>query len=508
MQKILVTLILSLACAQLPAQIIGDAVFEEPQVLTIELTFQQPGFWDSLVANYESATYMVADVQISDNMGTYYFDSIGVRLKGNSSYGHPGNKKSFKIDFNKYISGQNYHDLKKLNFSNAFKDPTFMHEKIVLDISRDMDMPAPRANYADVFMNGTHWGFYVLIEQIDDQFLDWRFADDGGNLFKAGDAFDGPGNEANLVWYGSAADNYYSKYELENNADSNDWTDLIAFIDFINNSSDGVFTDSLDDYLDLEPFLRSIATDNLFSNLDSYINSARNYYIYHNQSAQQWQWVKWDCNETFGGYPGGLFGEDLTQLDINYINSNRPLVERIFENPGLYAQYQDALCQVYNSEFTNEKIDERITALYNLIQPYVYADDAKMYTDTQFENNLNADIEVSGPMPGSTQTIYGLRSFVAERRDAVAAQLDCNAVTIAHTETLQTALHIFPNPAHDYVQIENTNLHQTITIKNAVGETVMRINDYQNPVIDIHNLPAGIFVLELETGESKLFIKQ
>ena len=54
-------------------------------MVTIELTFTQEGFWDSLVANYETASYMLADLDITDQTGTYSFPQIGVRLKGNSA---------------------------------------------------------------------------------------------------------------------------------------------------------------------------------------------------------------------------------------------------------------------------------------------------------------------------------------------------------------------------------------------------------------------------------------
>ena len=54
---------------------------------------------------------------------------------------HPGDKKSFKIDFNKFISGQNYDGLKKLNFSNGFKDPTCMREKLFFDVCRQVGVP-------------------------------------------------------------------------------------------------------------------------------------------------------------------------------------------------------------------------------------------------------------------------------------------------------------------------------------------------------------------------------
>ena len=123
----------------LSAQIEGANLFSIDQVVNIELDFPQSDFWSQLEDNYTNmdvngSIYIPANLTLTDVTGTYTFDSVGVRLKGNSSYGHPGDKKSFKIDFNKYISGQNYDGIKKLNFSNGFKDPTFMREKIFFDI--------------------------------------------------------------------------------------------------------------------------------------------------------------------------------------------------------------------------------------------------------------------------------------------------------------------------------------------------------------------------------------
>ena len=117
------------------AQIDGDNIFQNAQVISIELTFHQTGYWDSLVANYATATYMKADLVLTDETGTSSFTDVGVRLKGNSSYNHPNDKKSFKIDFNEYVSGQKYDGLKKLNFGNCFKDPSMMRDKVFFDVS-------------------------------------------------------------------------------------------------------------------------------------------------------------------------------------------------------------------------------------------------------------------------------------------------------------------------------------------------------------------------------------
>ena len=48
---------------------------------------------------------------------------------------------------------------------------------------------SPRATFAEVTFNGTPWGFYTVVEQIDDQFLDRSIGDDEGHLFKAGSNF-------------------------------------------------------------------------------------------------------------------------------------------------------------------------------------------------------------------------------------------------------------------------------------------------------------------------------
>ena len=112
-----------------------------------------------------------------------------------------------------------------------------MREKVFFDLCKTLGIPAPRVNYANVYMNGTFWGFYTIVEQIDDQFLDWAILDDLGNLYKAGDNSNGT-TPADLVYYGQTATSYYTRYELKTNEDLNDWSGLISLINYINNSSD------------------------------------------------------------------------------------------------------------------------------------------------------------------------------------------------------------------------------------------------------------------------------
>ncbi|HEX2616921.1 MAG TPA: hypothetical protein VHL57_05215, partial [Flavobacteriales bacterium] len=79
--------------ASLFAQPAGDALFDTDQVIELRFTFPQVDFWAQLTTYYEAGeeTSIPAALSITDLSGTYALDSVGVRLKGNSSYDfYPG----------------------------------------------------------------------------------------------------------------------------------------------------------------------------------------------------------------------------------------------------------------------------------------------------------------------------------------------------------------------------------------------------------------------------------
>lgn len=449
------------------SQIEGDSLFATDQVMTIELNFSQTGYWDSLEANYSTSTYMSADMIITTIDGSRSFPNIAVRFKGNSTYNHPNNKKPFKIDFNKYVSGQNFDGIKKLNLSNGFKDPSCMREKVFFDFCHDAGVNAPRANFVNLYVNGTLLGFYTVVEQIDDQFLDWAILDDDGNLFKAGDNFGTGSTPADLVYYGATANVYSDRYELKTNETANDWSDLIELLDFINNSTDAEFGSMFSTRFEQKELLRSFAIDNLFGNLDSYTGSARNYYLYHNMTTDKWEWIKWDANEAFGSYANG---QTTPTLDVEYHNSDRPLLERIFADPVFNTEYKNEVCDLINTYFNNAYLDAKIDAIYNLIQADVYADNNKMYSNSDFDNNVSNDV-TSGGGPGGGSSIYGLKSFITTRVNNVTQQIDCNYYNSLE-ELDEVAFTLYPNPASDFVFIEINEEVDQIVLHDMMGKMV------------------------------------
>lgn len=488
-------------------QIDGDALFSTDQVITIELTFSQPNYFDSLEANYASSSYMKADLVLTDNSGTSSYSEVGIRLKGNSTYSHPNDKKSFKIDFNKYTQGQNYDGLKKLNFNNGFKDPSLMREKIFFDVCNNVGVAAPRANFATVYFNGVLWGFYTVVEQIDDQFLDWKIGDDDGNLFKAGDNFSaGPGGstntEGNLAYYGFSQNLYADRYELKTNESANDWTDLIDFLNFVNNSTDYEFETELETRFELDEFLYSLALDNLFSNLDSYIGSARNWYLYHNETSNKWHWIKWDANESFGSYANN---QNVLNLSLDYVENDRPLVERIFNSAALTEQYNEHVCTLLSNYFNADSLNPKIDHYYTLIQNHVYADTKKMYTNTNFDQIINANISSGGgPMGG---TIYGIKPFISSKENYAQNQIDCSQYTGLIEEIIDFKL--YPVPTTEQLYIESNKKVSQLSISTLSGRIVKVV--YNASTIEVKDFSKGLYLVAVSfedgTVASKRFMK-
>lgn len=492
----LLLLVPSVASAQAPS----DSLFNTDQVIDIQLTFAQPNYWDSLIAYYNEdlERQLLASVTLTDLHGTYTYDSVGVRFKGNSSYGLP-DKKSMKIDFNEYVGGQKYHGVKKLNLNNGFNDPTLLREKVFFDFCHDQGVLAPRAVFGNVTINGELLGFYGVVEQVDTDFLDRWLDDNNGNMFKAGDQFGGGAGgttAADLAWYGASQSGYTARYEQKTNEDLNDWSDLIDLIDVINNSTTSQLEATLPGMWEWQSLLRSLAIDNLFANLDGYINSARNYYVYHDSTTLKWNWIKWDANEAFGRYSGGQ--SNLLNLAPNYVANTRPLMTKIMNTPSFYQAYLVEYCAAFDA-FTNAQMDPHIDELAALIEPHVFVDPNKQYTNAQFTTNLTSNI-TGGGGPGGNQTIYGLKSFINGRRSYLTPLLGC--ATIGMEESSLTGFVVAPNPCASEVRITLSEgaAIQGVALTDAAGR-VLPVQRNAN-TIDLSGMPVGLYILSVDLGSS------
>lgn len=478
----------------------GDTIFASSFIHVINFNFSQTGFWDSLTANYTLDRYMMCTLTFDG----FTLDSVGVKLKGNSSYNNSGMKKSFKVDLAEYVPNQDIEDLNKFNLNNGFKDPSFLREKVALDFYNLYALPAPRCTYAKVYINNQYWGLYTLVEEVNKDFLDDRFNDKGGNLFKGDPSGD-------LKWLGASQSFYTNKYELKTNETVNDWSDLIQLINIINNTTTAEFQDSLNAYLNVNEYLYQRAVTDAFVNLDSYMGSGHNYYLYHDSLSGKWRWIVWDVNESFGNFNMGMNSTQIKNLSAFFIsspNSNRPLDQKIMANTSLKQQYADALCDILSWNFCNWVMWPKIDSLANRIRNDVYADPNKFFTNQNFEDNIVMDLNLQN-FPGGT--CQGIKPFILARRAALASELSAYGCVMGYAgdEKEPLTVIVFPNPASDNLYISvggNVGDELQVTLTDILGRKVKeaRFPGPNNAQLDISNLSPGIYSVGIN---NRVFLK-
>ncbi len=386
----------------------AEAFFDDTAVREIHLTFSDPNWYDTLVyahANDPDDPYFPAAFA----SGSVSWPQVGVRMKGNSSFNNPSTKKPFRIDFNYYdppgTPGEletNFLGLKKLDLNNGFKDPTMLREKLFMDFARRF-VPAIRLVHCRLYINGEYYGLYVAAEHIDKTLVKDRFGDgEDGNLWEGEQA-------ADLTWLGSSPEVYFPRYPLRTNEEENDYTALIQFIDVLNHTDANELPAEIEPLADVSGMLYNLALCNLFANLDSYIGSAHNYYLYAREDSGRMTQLLWDANEAFGRF---IFGgiTDMIRLPPLWTpaGSPRPLASKLWGVSAYQRLYLRALAQMLREGFSTASMQAEIDRLAGLIRGDVYADPRKFYTNAEFEANLYNDINVGG-------LIYGLRNFVTQR---------------------------------------------------------------------------------------------
>lgn len=511
----------------------GEQLFQDDFVHEVRLNFSDPNFWSVLTANYDNnypnVPYIMADVIIDGEM----IDSIGVRLKGFTSYGVETKKKPIKLDFNKYVSGKKYDGLKKVNLNNGEGDPAMQRDRLAYDIFRDIGVPAPRTAYTRVYLNDEYWGLYILIEQVDRTFVKDNFANGSGNLFK------NMGN-SELDWLGADTTAYQETFELKTGPNAGGWTRFAELMNVINNTSNANFKEEISKVFDVDSYLKVLAVDVASNNWDSYIEHGRNFYMYEDPVSQKFYWIPWDYNLSMGGqfsssfggpgggsnpinpdscntilngtspypatdsifiqvinidpfccdsswdgacqglydnlasggngsFPGGGFGGIDFPIDMS--NSPKSLISRLLAVPEYRQRYYEHWCGLVDNQLTTANIFPRISADGNLIRSHITADSNFVWSLAEFEEDLDQ----------GNDKIPGLKKFWQERIDTLNIQMnalfDCNAIS--------------SNLAFQDVVINEfmASNDSTSVIKDEAGETDDWIELYNNTnrEIDLSN---------------------
>ncbi|MFT4978915.1 MAG: spore coat protein CotH [Myxococcota bacterium] len=197
---------------------------------------------------YVQATFSWRDVS---------YGPIGVRTKGENSWRPFDEKTSLKLDFNRYEGGPDrFLELKGLTLNAMNEDYSMMHERVGYHLYRAAGVPAARAHHAQVYLNGELYGLFVMLDTVDDVFLERWFDDATGSMFEQ---HDGDFTDAYVQ------DNTY--FQLEEGKD--DRTALQAVADALESSGPDAIA-AAGEHLSWEAFHRYWAAGSVVMNFDAY----------------------------------------------------------------------------------------------------------------------------------------------------------------------------------------------------------------------------------------------
>jgi len=376
--------------------------------------------WEKLLAAYDrnsdTQEYVMCDVNYTKQFETFRCDSVGLRLKGNTSRRRPQEGKKFRhchygLNFREFtgkdekrsIRGTYRFDLK------WFKDdPAYVREIFCYDLFRRFGVwTAPRDSYCRLWISAgrfgsAYLGVYEQLEHVGKDYLRTReeeFGGKDGNLWKCawGSSLrwaSGMGADDNEHWY---------TYTLKTNVDSGFVAAKAQMTDFITNLNklqNDAFYQWISGVMDIDLFLRTYAVNVAVGMWDDYWNNTNNYYLYFNNTDPHdykvW-FIPYDYDNTLGTTADCGVQNDAGRHDpLAWGHPEYPLVSKILTNPVWKEKYIGYLRELCQGEMEAGASMARIRDWQNMVASYV-------------SNDTGQDMTVSDrPAPWSSHGEYRL----------------------------------------------------------------------------------------------------
>lgn len=431
--------------------------------------------------------------------------NIGIELRGGSSQNYP--KKTYDLEFWNDTVGD---ETKNVQFGELRSDDdwildalyneplrlrSYLANKLWLDIHNVPyyidDEPNAKSGadvmYVEMFLNNQYNGLYNLSEQVDKKQLKLKSYNNNirGELYK-GISW-GASTFTNLPSYDNESriwSGYEFKYPKED--EITDWENLYQFTDFVINSSDTGFTNSIwtkfneDNYIDYFLFLNLIrATD----------NTGKNIYLAKYKTNEPYFYVPWDLDGCFGTIWNGT-NENIT----NDILSNGFINRVIDINPNdISTNIAIKWFNYRNNIFSSESLSNFISEQYNFLQTNkVYERESLVYSNYLFD---------------SEDLSYSL-TWLENRLEFLDIYFG-NILSINKEGSLaKNDLIIYPNPATDRVYISSSFflIGNNFKIYNNLGQVMIEGVIADNN-ISVERLKKGFYFII--TGNSlQKFIKK
>ena len=393
-------------------------LFSHNTISEIEIQITQAE-WDGLLSDMNdtlrTGNYRKANLSYKGLAGDEFVEDIGFRTRGNTTRIIPENptgvynRAHFKVKFNLPFGltdgTTEYEERKERRFKknrelnlkwNMNDDESQIRELYSYDFLNRVGVYTPKTGATRLYIKigsneRKYFGVYTLIESVDKSFLKKRYGADGndGNLYKClwqnfGPATLQKNNCSNSdvglnIGVKNWQTNYRPGYDRQTNDSDTNYSDLINFVNNINDKSGADLKSYLDANFEVGRFIKWVAANMLIGMPDDYWSMGNNYYLYFN-NAGKIEFIPYDYDHGLGGgWDGGVGYDTIKNADIfdwfyhapgsGY--NDRPLM-KILTIPEYKEQYVNALKTYINDgHFSLANFTEKFNQMKTIYQDYL-----------------------------------------------------------------------------------------------------------------------------------------
>lgn len=350
------------------------------------------------------------------------FPDVAVRYKGNGTYltSQSSLKRPLKVDINKYTKTNSLAGITTLNLHNSVADPSWMNDTLAHRFFRDAGVPSPRTSYAKVFVSvpGLHenryFGLYEVVEEVGSHFVKEHFGTDEGILFK-------PSTPELFAYRGEDWKRYNQTYDPKSKPTEPQKRRLIALCKLVSTASSAEFAQKIGEFIDLPAFANYLAALVCVTDLDGILGPGQNVYLYLHPKTQQFHFIPWDYDQSWGQF--GMRGtqEQREQLSLKkpWQGENR-FLERLFTVPAFQSAYRARLKSLIETLFKPERLSAQVDALAPQLRPAIAEESAALAG--RFDT-LVAGKSLAPEGPFAFSPLKPLKAFVPIRAKSIQEQL-------------------------------------------------------------------------------------
>lgn len=404
-------------------KIYGDApLYDSKSIRTLFLEFQDSDWEAEMGAFNNTDVEIPADLTVDGQV----YKEVGVHFRGASSFMmvSEGHKRSLNISLDFAHKDQALGGYRTLNLLNSHDDPTFLRSVLFLDIARHY-LPAPKANFARVVINGESWGLYVNVQQFNKDFVKEWFGTTQGARWKVPGS---PRGRGSLAYLGEDIESYKGIYTIKSKDTPKAWNHLVKLCRTLNETPSEKLQAALAPLLDIDGALKFLALENALINNDGYWVRTSDYGIYQDPKGL-FHILPHDVNETFsiaggpgfgrGPGPGGGAPTNGLELDplIAAEDPQKPLISKLLAVPAFRERYLRYVREIAERWLDWDNLEPLARGYHEMIAPDVKADTRKLESTEAFVTGLADSFgqsEDTGRFP--MQRSVSLKDFANQRR--------------------------------------------------------------------------------------------